>query len=121
MRNEVQVDRSRFKREPTLAVGCSNGELFVFNLNRNVVTKRLTLHTHPIIGIEWSSIHCLITWAFASGGGSLSAMDLNSLSNSLQSPSTSSMSSSKQQVIQLVKNEILFTDIRTGKLTTSKP
>ena len=87
----------------------------MFNLNRNVVTKRLTLHTHPIIGIEWSSINCLITWSFTGGGSNLSTMDLNSLSNSLQSPSTSSMGSSKQQGIQLVKNEILFTDIRTGK------
>ena len=66
---------------------------------------------YQINGIEWASINTIITWSLVGSG--LNAIEMNA---NLQSPSSSSIGSNKQGEKQiLVKNEILFTDIRTGE------
>jgi hypothetical protein len=88
--------------QPLLAIGCPNGYLYVYNLNQNKLVKKIQMFTHAIYGIEWCSTFMLITWT---NNGLGSPADVNTTS-------TSSNQTGKQV---LVKNEVLLTDLRTGK------
>lgn len=81
--------------EPLLAVGDSNGDLYIYQMHLSNLWRKYTIHTHTIRGIEWASLNSLITW-------------------SNNSPNENG-ENGKQC---LVKNEILFTDLKTGQ---SKP
>jgi hypothetical protein len=81
--------------EPKVAIGCPNGTLYVYNLNRNYIAKKMLIYTHAIHGIEWVSMNALISWSY---------------SNSSASGNAHEQSSKSVQV----RNEVLYTDLRTG-------
>ena len=104
--------------ESLLAIGCSNGDLYTYQLEQNnSLWRKYSLHTNSIRGIEWVSLKGVLTWS------NNIQISLNS-SNSMQSTNLSNNSSNNNSSIgtneinnggkQLVKNEILFTDLRTG-------
>jgi hypothetical protein len=88
--------------QPLLAIGCPNGYLHVYNLNQNKLVKKIQLFTHAVYGIEWCSTFMVITWT-NNGFGNVSDM------------STASSSNNQAGKQALVKNEVLLTDLRTGK------
>jgi hypothetical protein len=84
--------------QPLIAIGCPNGYLHLFNLNQNKLVTKFQLFTYPVIGIEWCSIFMVITWT--------------NNANSIDATTNSANLNSKQF---LVKNEVILTDLRTGK------
>jgi hypothetical protein len=93
--------------QPLLAIGCPSGHLYVYNLNQNRLVKKLQMFTHAVFGIEWCSTFMVITWT---NNGLSSVADVSSTSN------TSSQAG--KQV--LVRNEVLLTDLRTGKFNSKE-
>lgn len=63
------------------------------------------LFNHQILGVEWSSLNSVITWSCNTNALSLPHSDLANQSGS----------SSQNRVQILVKNEMLYTDLRTGE------
>ena len=93
--------------EPLIALGCNNGFLYIFNLNKNVIVKKsLVFTSHPINGIEWISMNTLIAWS-SQNVVSTSTSNSNHQEAALNSPNI------KQNN---VKNELVYTDLRTGLL-----
>jgi len=93
-----------------LAVGCSNGDLYTYQLEENNnLWRKYSLHTNSIRGIEWVSLKGVLTWS------NNSQLNLNN-SNLMQSNNNDNNSSIglNDGGKQLVKNVILFTDLRTG-------
>jgi hypothetical protein len=96
--------------ESLLAVGCSNGDLYTYQLEENNnLWRKYSLHTNSIRGIEWVSLKGVLTWS------NNSQLNLNN-SNLMQSNNNDNNSSISLNDggKQLVKNVILFTDLRTG-------
>ncbi|CAF0779231.1 unnamed protein product [Brachionus calyciflorus] len=91
--------------QPLLAIGDTSGFLSIFNLNKNQVVRKLTLTTYPIIGIEWVNLHSIICWS--------------QNTNTIISSQDNLSGSQNKQV--LVKNEILYTDLRTGEFVNFRP
>ena len=92
--------------EPLFALGCSTGFLYIFNLNKNLLVKKTLLFTtHSVNGIEWVSMKSLIAWSFHS------FVSTNNLS---MQDTASNNSGLKQQ--HNIKNELIYTDLRTGKI-----
>jgi hypothetical protein len=89
--------------QPLLAMGSSNGYLYVYNLNRNALVKKLLLYNHGVLGIEWYSVNCVLTWSYHV---------VNSIPN-INDASPSSSNQLNRQV--MVKNELFLTDLRTGE------
>lgn len=73
---------------PLLAVGNSYGGVQLFDLSTGVMDKELNLHATPVRGIEWVSLTSFLTFAYA---------NLVSVGGR-------------------VKNEILFTDVTSGRI-----
>ena len=88
--------------EPLVALGCSSGFMYIYNLNKCSVVKKLLLYAHPVMGIEWVTISTIITWSYHG----------NSSNNNLGHHQDSSSNNNGPK--QLFKNEIFFTDLRTG-------
>jgi len=88
--------------QPLLAVGCSTGNLVIYNILKNCTEKKINILTNSmaINGIEWISMFNIITWSYHSN----SNMD------------TSNFGSLTETSQQLVRNDIYLTDLRTGKL-----
>lgn len=108
--------------ESLLAIGCSNGDLYTYQLETSNLLRKYSLHTNPIRGIEWTSLKGVLTW---SNNGQMSlpnsgAMQSSSSGNNLSNNANNSAIASSNELQlnnggkQLVKNEILFTDLRTG-------
>lgn len=89
--------------QPLLAMGTSNGYLYIYNLNRNAVVKKILLYNHGVSGIEWYSVNCILTW---------SHHVINSIPNINDASSSNSNQLNRQQ---MVKNELFLTDLRTGE------
>jgi len=81
--------------EPKVAIRCPNGTLYVYNLNPNYIAKKMLIYTHPIHGVEWVSMNALISWSYSN----------SSASSNLHEQSFKSIQ---------VRNEVLYTDLRTG-------
>lgn len=92
--------------EPLVALGDSVGFLFIYNLNKCSVVKKLVLYAHPVMGIEWVTISTMITWSYH---GSSSSGNLNHHQDSASNNNNAKL---------LFKNEIYFTDLRTGNCLT---
>ena len=89
--------------QPLFALGCSSGFLYIFNLNTNMLVKKILLFTtHPVVGIEWLTMNTLITWSFH---------NFVSTNNLNMQDAASNNSGAKQHNI---KNELIYTDLRTG-------
>ncbi|KAK2143923.1 hypothetical protein LSH36_799g00015 [Paralvinella palmiformis] len=72
--------------EPLLAVGTSSGVIQVYNISSGLLVKELSIHMTSVRGIEWVSLHSFLSYAYPTPGQS-----------------------------GVVKNELLLTDIQTGK------
>ena len=93
--------------EPLVALGCSNGLLYIFNLNKNMIVKKMLLFTaHPVSGIEWISTNTLIAWS------SHNTVTSNSTTSSTHQETTSTNNSNTKQTN--AKNELIYIDLRTG-------
>ncbi|KAM8924117.1 WD repeat-containing protein 11 [Pelodytes ibericus] len=49
--------------KPLLAVGTSNGSVFVYNLTSGLLHKELNIHSCEVRGIEWTSLTSFLTFA----------------------------------------------------------
>lgn len=118
--------------ESLLAIGCSNGDLYIYQLENGVLWRKYTLHTYPIRGIEWITLKSCLTWS-NTGQTNISSI-INSSSNNANSSSNSSNNNENSMNAssmitsatmdlnslntggkQLVKNDILYTDLITGE------
>ena len=103
--------------ESLLAVGCVNGDLYVYQLESGNMWRKYSLHTNPIRGIEWLNLKGVLTW---SNNGQ---MNLNSTQNNITQSGNNSSGSGTSNFVegkQFVKNEILYTDLRTGNKKKKK-
>ena len=73
---------------PLLASGGSNGNIQILNMSTGLIHREFATHTFPVRGIEWTSLHSILSHAHQSLSGASS---------------------------NLVRNELNHTDIRTGK------
>lgn len=81
--------------QPLIAIGGSSG-LIIYNFEKNIVDKKISIFNNSSInGIEWISSNSLILWS-------------SPINESLAFQSNDSGS-------QLVKNEIILIDLRTGE------
>jgi len=75
--------------KPLLVAGTPSGNIQVYNMSTGVVVREMTVHTGQVRGVEWTSsnpAHTILSFAHQSVTGST-----------------------------LVRNELIHTDIRTGK------
>ena len=84
---------------PLLAMGSSNGALIIYNLEKNLIEKKLLVYNNPIHGIEWISLRNVITWSHNGPSPGSSDTGYQTSGDSLNYP---------------VRNEITLTDLRTG-------
>ncbi len=75
---------------PYLALGAANGNIQVANVSTGKIEREFAVHTFPVCGIEWTSLNGVLSHAHQNlSGGSGGG---------------------------LVRNELVHTDIRTGKV-----
>lgn len=88
--------------QPLLAIGCSTGNLVIYNILKNYTGKKITIlnNNMAISGIEWISMFNVITWSYHAN---FYNMDTSYVS----------LGEAPQQ---LVRNDIYLTDLRTGKI-----
>ena len=72
---------------PYMAVGCTNGNVQICNMSTGRVEREFAVHNFPVRGIEWTSLGSVLSHSFQNLSGSSA----------------------------LVRNELIHTDIRTGK------
>ena len=89
--------------QPLLAIGCSSGNLAIYNILKNYTEKKITIlnNSMTINGIEWISLSNIITWSYHASSHGLDT-NLGLLSETTQ---------------LLVRNDIFLTDLRTGIYT----
>lgn len=75
---------------PHMAVGSNSGNIQICNMSTGRVERDFSIHNFPVKGIEWTSLSSIMSHAFQNLSGS---------SN-------------------LVRNELIHTDIYTGKTTS---
>ncbi|CAH1783668.1 unnamed protein product [Owenia fusiformis] len=56
--------------QPLLACGTNSGSVQVFNLTSGQLVREYNMHTAPVRGIEWVSLHGFLTYAFPNPGSS---------------------------------------------------
>ncbi|XP_053654760.2 WD repeat-containing protein 11 isoform X1 [Cherax quadricarinatus] len=78
---------------PRLAAGTQSGVVQVFNVATGVLEREFALHTYPVRGVEWTSLTSILSFGH------------QPLSNSQG----------------LVRNELMYTDILTGRTITLRP
>jgi len=95
---------------PLISLGCNNGFLYIYNLNKNVLIKKTLLFTtNPVTGIEWINMNTLIAWS-----------SHNFISSSTTSTNHQEASFNNTGVKQNnIKNELIYHDLRTGKIKTN--
>jgi len=86
--------------QPLLAIGCSTGNLVIYNILKNCTEKKINISTNnmAINGIEWISMFNVITWSYRSNSN-MDPSNFGSLTETTQ---------------QLVRNDVYLTDLRTG-------
>jgi WD40 repeat protein len=72
---------------PLLALGAGNGNIQIVNMSTGRVEREFAVHTFPVRGIEWTGLHSMLSHAHQNLSGSSA----------------------------LVRNELIHTDVRTGK------
>jgi hypothetical protein len=77
---------------PIMASGGGNGNIQIINMSNGHVDREFATHTFPVRGIEWTSLHSILSHAHQHLSGGSSA--------------------------NLVRNELNHTDVRTGKSLT---
>ena len=112
---------------PLLAMACSNGYLYVYNLAKNVLVKKLLLYNYGVQGLEWVSANFVLTWSWhaintmATRSVTMDSIqaaanaNANNNSNSSGSGTGQQQQQQQQQQHQLVRNELFITDLRTGE------
>ncbi|KAG7176660.1 WD repeat-containing protein 11-like [Homarus americanus] len=78
---------------PRLAAGTQSGVVQVFNVATGVLEREFALHTYPVRGVEWTSLTSILSFG--------------------HQPLTNSQG--------LVRNELMYTDILTGRTITLRP
>lgn len=78
---------------PRLAAGTQSGVVQVFNIATGVLEREFALHTYPVRGVEWTSLTSILSFG--------------------HQPLTNSQG--------LVRNELMYTDILTGRTITLRP
>ncbi|XP_065883318.1 WD repeat-containing protein 11-like isoform X2 [Dysidea avara] len=73
---------------PVVAVGTASGSVLLYKLNTSCLYKDICIHSHRVAGIEWLSLHAIITF--------------------VHSPPNQA---------GLCRNEVALTDIQTGQVT----
>ncbi|XP_056005072.1 WD repeat-containing protein 11-like [Ostrea edulis] len=73
--------------EPLIAVGSSSGVIQIQNISSGLIAKEYSVHTGPVRGVEWCSLKSILSYSYQSPGPS-----------------------------GLVKNDLMFVDISTGKV-----
>lgn len=74
--------------EPLIAIGNNTGVIQVLNIASGEITREYGIHTGPVRGIEWSSLRSFLSFSYPNPGPS-----------------------------GLVKNDVVFVDICSGKTT----
>lgn len=95
-----------------LAVGCTTGSLLIYDLIRMQIRHKFAVFNNPVAGIEWCTKSSLILWSHSIAN---SASSFQSHDSSL----SASQSSSSLSRANLVKNEIVLMDVRTGLLISN--
>lgn len=89
-----------------LAVGCTTGALLIYDLTRMLVRNRFAVFNNPVVGIEWCTKTSIILWSHSQANSSSSFQP--------HEPLSSGQGSSTVNRANLVRNEIVLIDIRTG-------
>lgn len=76
---------------PCMAIGAGNGNIQIANMSTGMIEREFAVHTFPVRGIEWASLHAVLSHAHQNLSGSVAAAS------------------------DLVRNELIFTDVGTGK------
>ena len=76
---------------PYMAIGASNGNVQIANMSTGKIEREFAVHTFPVRGIEWTGLGSILSHAHQNLSGSSGA---------------------------LVRNELIHTDIRTGKTSS---
>ncbi|XP_077868471.1 WD repeat-containing protein 11 [Saccoglossus kowalevskii] len=74
--------------QPLVALGTSSGLVQIFNLSSGLLWREYNIHIAPIRGIEWVNLNSFLSYSFANPGNS-----------------------------GLVRNELILTDMLTGRTT----
>ena len=90
---------------PLMAIGAPNGNVHVVNMSTGCTEREFAVHTFPVRGLEWAGLHSIMSHAH------------QPMSQSSDGASSSSSSSSST----LVRNELVHTDVRTGRTKTLRP
>lgn len=104
------VDENEPDMSPVLAFGSSHGVLHVTNKNKSRILRKYSIFSNPIVGIEWYSKNSIFAWSHTNNSTCSPA------SVGYESPSPPNTSTAVQNRQNLVRNEIVFIDIRTGEL-----
>jgi len=59
---------------PRLALGAANGNVQVLNVSTGRVERELAVHTFPVRGLEWASLHAILSHACQNSTGSGKSM-----------------------------------------------
>ncbi|XP_066990609.1 WD repeat-containing protein 11-like isoform X1 [Macrobrachium rosenbergii] len=78
---------------PRLAAGTQAGAVQIINMATGVLEREFALHTYPVRGVEWTSLTSILSFG--------------------HQPLTNSQG--------LVRNELIYTDILTGRTITLRP
>ncbi|XP_047483248.1 WD repeat-containing protein 11-like [Penaeus chinensis] len=78
---------------PRLAAGTQSGAVQIFNMATGMLEREFALHTYPVRGVEWTSLTSILSFG--------------------HQPLTNSQG--------LVRNELIYTDILTGRTITLRP
>lgn len=73
--------------EPLIAVGSSTGVVQIINISSGLIVKEYSVHTGTVRGIEWCSLKSFLSYSYPSAGTS-----------------------------GLVKNDLMYVDLSTGKV-----
>ncbi|CAF0850740.1 unnamed protein product [Didymodactylos carnosus] len=52
-----------------LAVGCSNGDIVLFDLNSGMIQRQMSIHSCTVRGVVWLSTTMLLSWAYHNTDG----------------------------------------------------
>ncbi|UJR35929.1 hypothetical protein I4U23_028670 [Adineta vaga] len=59
---------------PLLALGCTNGDIVIFDLNDGSIQRQLAVHSSPVRGVVWLSPQTILSWGYQNPGDGRTAV-----------------------------------------------